>query len=78
VKQPSNGPALPLLHLSRQQRFQVADMRSSLSGSGLGQPGKLTADCRHPQRLAVLADSLVLEIAHYAVPAHGVEKSSVS
>ena len=53
-------------------------MRSSLSGSGLGQPGKLTADCRHPQRLAVLADSLVLEIAHYAVPAHGVEKSSVS
>jgi hypothetical protein len=26
VKQPSNGPALPLLHLSRQQRFEVADM----------------------------------------------------
>ena len=53
-------------------------MRLSLSGSGLGQPGELTADCRHPQRLAVLADSLVLEIAHHAVPAHGVERSSVS
>jgi hypothetical protein len=78
VKQPSNGPALTLLHLSRQQCFKVADMGLSLSGGGLGQPGKLTADRRHPQRLAVLANGLVLETAHYAVPAHGVERSSVS
>ena len=78
VKQPSNGPALTLFHLSRQQCFKIADMGLSLSGGGPGQPGKLTADRRHPERLAVLADGLVLEIAHYAVPTHGVERSSVS
>ena len=53
-------------------------MGLSLAGGGFGQPGKLTADRRHPQRLAVLADGLILEIGHHAVPAHGVPRSSVS
>ena len=53
-------------------------MGLTLSGGGLGQPGELAADGWHPQRLAVLADGLVLKLAHHAVPAHGVEMSSVS
>jgi hypothetical protein len=50
-------------------------MGLSLARGGLGQPGKLAADRRHPQRLAVLADGLVLKLAHHAVPAQGPESS---
>jgi hypothetical protein len=45
---------------------------------GLGQPGELAADRRHAQRLAMLANGLVLEILHHAVPTQDVEISSVS
>ena len=44
----------------------------------IAQPGELAADRRHAQRLAVLANGLVLEIPHHAVPTQGVETSSVS
>ena len=43
---------------------------------GLCQPGELAADRGHAQRFAMLADRLLLEIAHHAVPAQ--EDSSVS
>jgi hypothetical protein len=77
-KQPSDGPALALLHLGRQQRLEITDMGLTLPGCGLGQPGELAADRRHAQRLAVLANGLVLEILHHALPTQGVEISSVS
>jgi hypothetical protein len=48
-------------------------MGLSFPGSGVGQPGELRADRRHPLRLAVLPDGLVLKFAHHAVPAHGPE-----
>ena len=53
-------------------------MRLSFPGGRVRQTGELGADRRHAQRLAVLADGLVLKLAHHAVPAHGVESSSVS
>jgi hypothetical protein len=53
-------------------------MGLTLPSSGLGQPGELAADRRHAQRLAVLANGLVLEILHHALPTQGVEISSVS
>jgi hypothetical protein len=78
MQQAGDRPALAFLHLGRQQRLEIADMGLTLAGSGLGQPGELAADRRHPQRLAVLTNGLVLEIVHYAVPAHGVETNRVS
>ena len=53
-------------------------MGLTLPGRGFGQPGELAADRRHAQRLAVLANGLVLEILHHAVPTQGVEISSAS
>ena len=78
MQQPSDGPALALLHLGRQQRLEITDMGLTLPGSRLGQSGELAADRRHAQRLAVLANGLVLEILHHALPTQGVEISSVS
>jgi hypothetical protein len=78
MQQAGERPALALLHLGRQQRLEIADMGLTLPGRSLGQAGELAADRRHAQRLAVLANGLVLEILHYAVPRQGVEISSVS
>ena len=44
----------------------------------LGELCELAADRRHAQRLAVLPDGLVLQVAHHAVPAQGLETSSAS
>ncbi|WP_158805756.1 hypothetical protein [Acidisoma sp. L85] len=66
---------LSLLHLRRQQRLEVAGMGLPLAGGGLRQAYELPADRRHAQRLAVLADDLVLEVDHHAVPAHGPKSS---
>ena len=76
LQQPRDRPALALLHLGRQQRLEIADMGLPLPGGGLGQAGELAADCRHAQRLAVLSDRLVLQVAHHAVPAHGADNST--
>ena len=46
-----------------------------LAGSHLRQAGKLAADRRHSQRLAMLANALRLKFAHHAVPAQGPESS---
>jgi hypothetical protein len=78
MQQPGDSPALALLHLGRQQCLEIADMGLTLPGRGFGQPGELAADRRHAQRLAVLANGLVLEILHHAVPTQGVEISSAS
>ena len=78
MQQPGDRSALALLHLGRQQRLEIANMGLALPGRGLGQTGELAADRRHAQRLAVLANGLVLEIPHHAVPTQGVEISSVS
>jgi hypothetical protein len=64
-----------MLSLGRQQRLEITDMRLALACGRVRQSGELTADRRHPQHLAVLADGLVLEFAHHAVPAHGPESS---
>ena len=50
-------------------------MRLTLARRSIGQAGELTADRRHAQRLAVLADRLFLQITHHAVPAHGPDNS---
>jgi len=71
-------PAFALLHLGRQQCFEVADMGLPCPGSLVGQARELAADRRHAQRLAVLPDGLVLQVAHHAVPAQGLDKSSTS
>ena len=43
---------------------------------GLGHAGELAADRRHAQRLALLPDSLLLEVSHHAVPACGADSST--
>jgi hypothetical protein len=53
-------------------------MGLTLSADSLGQPGKLAADRRYSQCLAVLADGLILKLAHQALPMQGVDTSSVS
>ena len=50
-------------------------MGLSFAGGGNGQTRELRTDRRHPQRLAVLADSVVLKISHHAVPAQGLASS---
>ena len=76
VQQPRDRAALALLHLGRQQRLEVADMGLSLAGGGLGQPGELAADRRHPQRLAVLADGLRPEARSSRGPRARVETAA--
>ena len=71
MRQPREGPALTLLHLGRQQRLEVADVGLPLPHRGLGQAGELTADSRHAQRLTLLPDGLLLDVAHHAVPRMG-------
>ena len=44
-------------------------MRLAFARRGLGQACELAADRRHAQRLAVLADGLILQVTHHAVPA---------
>src|SRR4051794_18384786 len=59
----------------RQQRLEIAEVGLSLTCGGIGQTSELRADGRHPQRLAVLTDGLVLKLGHHAVPAQGPDSS---
>ena len=51
-------------------------MRLPLPDGGLGEARELAADGRQAQHLAVLADGLLLQLAHHAVPAHGLDSST--
>ena len=75
VQQAGDRAALAFLHLGRQQRLEVAEMGLALAAGRLGQTRELRADRRYPQRLAVLADGLVLQLGHHAVPAQGPDSS---
>ena len=71
-------PAFALLYLGRQQRLKIAGMGLPCLGGFVRQAHELTADRRHAQCLAVLPNGLVLQVAHHAVPAQGLERSSTS
>jgi hypothetical protein len=75
VQQPGDRSALAFLHLGRQQRFEIAEMGLALAAGCFRQTSELRADRRYPQRLAVLADGLVLKLGHHAVPAQGPDNS---
>src|SRR5918993_1144323 len=78
VQQARDRPALALLYLGRQQGFEIAWMGLLFPDGGLRQAAELAADRRQAQRLAVLPDGLVLQVAHHARPTQGLETSSVS
>jgi hypothetical protein len=78
MQQARDRPALALLHLGRQQRFEIAEMGLLLPHGSLRQAVELAADGRHAQRLAVLPDGLVLQVAHHAAPVQRLEGSSAS
>ena len=78
MQHPGDGAAFALLHLSRWHRFEVAHMGLALPCGFVGEACELAADRRQAQRLAVLPDGLVLQVAHHAVPAQGLDKSSTS
>jgi hypothetical protein len=75
MQQPGNRAALTFFHLAGQQGFEIADMGLPFPGRGIRQAGKLTADRRHAQRLAVLTDGVFLKLAHQAAPTHAPDSS---
>ena len=67
---PSNTPP-SIRHPTHRLLWDAPENRAS-------GPPSTAADRRQAQRLAVLPDGLVLQVAHHARPAQGLETSSVS